>query len=388
MGQPSRSQTLTEVSTLFGKLGLLGFGGPIAVMGMMEEEACRKRAWVTPAQFAEIYAVCKILPGPVATQMAIYLGSIRGGLSGGLVAGVSFILPSFLIVLVLSVFYVQASAIPAVGPALVGLQASALTVILLSTWQLYKPHRRDLRAWVIVMLTGAVVAIRPSWEPLLILGFGISGAFIFRKMSGARAAAIAAPLALVSAHAQAAALTMPPTSLLLQLFWTFFKAGAFVFGTGLAIVPVLEGDVVLKYHWLTHAQFMDGLAIGQVTPGPVVITSTFIGYQTAGLIGALVATFGIFFPAFVNVLFLVPRIWKKFSGTPAAKGFTAFALPAVVGGIVGTTLKLSVIVLDSPIPLGIFCASFFAALAFSPPAWLLIPLSGVVAGVVGTFFSS
>jgi chromate transporter len=353
---------MKELVLVFFRLGWLGFGGPIATIAMMEEETRRRRGWLDQARFTEVYAICKMLPGPVATQVAIYLGYIRKGRLGGLVAGLLFILPSFLIVLGLSALYSRRGAGPGETGAFEALQAAALAVIVTSTLQLARPIWKNWKWIVTAIASGWIVWSFPLWEPLVILGSGLGGAL-----------AVARPR------------TRPigdSGTVLLDLFWVCFKAGAFVFGTGLAIIPLLEGDVVRRQHWLTHSEFMDGLAIGQVTPGPVVITVTFIGYRVAGLPGALLATLGIFLPCFLNILYIVPVLWKRVSGTPAAAAFTAWALPAVVGGIFATSGRLAHATLHSWTLAGLFAASLALSLRFKPPAWLLIPGAGVVGALL------
>lgn len=374
-----------EIGSVFLRLGAFGFGGPIATMAMMEQEAVRRRSWVTPSEFAEIYAVCKVLPGPVSTQMAIYLGMKRAGNAmGGVLAGVLFVLPSFLMVLGLSAIYRYSGAVGRAGAFLSGLQAAALAVILLSVWTLGKPYRRDVRAWGICAASAGIVSARPGWEPLVILSAGLAGAFWRSRKVGAPTAG--------ATRLRSVAWVLPAGSWLaakgsvplwVQLFWVCFKAGAFVFGTGLAIVPVLEAEAVDKHGWLTHSQFMDGLALGQVTPGPVVITSTFIGFLAGGFPGAFAATAGMFLPSFVNVLFLVPRVWRRFSGTPAAAGFTAFAIPAVIGGILGTMVQLSTLALDSWVASSLFAATLAIAALRRPPVWALLPAMGAAGGLIG-----
>lgn len=353
---------MNEIARIFLKLGFFGFGGPIATMAMMEEEVSRKRQWLSASQFAEIYAVCKVLPGPAATQMAIYLGYLRGKKLGGLLAGLLFIGPSFLIVLAISAYYAKMMVSSGQAHFLTGMQVGALVVILLSTLQLAQPFKTKWNAWVIAMISAAVVAIRPGLEPIVILAFGLGGIWLGK----------------IDTNRGAKDSKAREVGSLLALSWVCFKAGAFVFGTGLAIVPVLEADVVTKYHWLTHSQFMDGLSIGQVTPGPVVITATFIGYQVSGVLGACIATAMIFMPAFINILFIVPHIWKKVSGTPAAKRFTSGAIPAVIGGIAGTTLKLGILTIHGPFLLGLFLGALALNVRFKIPAWTMIPVCGLV----------
>ncbi|MBY0472535.1 chromate transporter [bacterium] len=344
-------KALREILRIFLRLGLLGFGGPVAVIAMMEEEVSRRRKWVSASRFSEMYAVCKMLPGPVATQMAIYLGYTKAGIRGGLTAGIFFILPSFLLVLGLSYFYVRSPSLSQLDYLFLAMQAAALGVILQSLFQMAKPYKKEVGAWFIMASAALITGFYPGYEPWVILICGISGALFASK--------IRSPFSLA------------------ELFWVCFKAGAFVFGTGLAVVPVLEADVVLKYGWLTHKEFLDGLVMGQITPGPVVITATFLGYKSMGFEGALVATFAIFLPAFINILFLVPRIWARFSGTAAAKGFVSWAIPAVIGGIAGTLTQLVGKSLTAPTYIGIFLISTIAGIRFGMPAWALIPVAGL-----------
>lgn len=403
MGLPDRPQAVmgaavagsaTEIAQVFVRVGMFGFGGPVAVMAMMEEEVVRRRAWLTAEAFGEVYSICKLLPGPVAAQMAIFLGRVRGGNLGGIVAGACYIGPAFVMVLALSFLYADTSLVRDAGAALIGLQAGALAVILLSTWGLARPYRRVTRAWVIVALSAAVVAWRPALEPLVILGSGAIGVFGARRAARSSrlpvltlGSILAVGAALLSRAARAAgwaaAVAWPADpSVLGKLFWMCFKAGFLVFGTGLAVVPMLEGDSVSRFHWLSHSQFMDGLAIGQVTPGPIVITATFVGYLAAKLPGALAATAGMFLPSFINVLILVPRIWSRWSGTASARAFTDWAMPAVIGGILGTTIKLGTLALTGPAPIALFLAALAIGAWRRPPAWLLIPGAGVAGAIL------
>jgi len=334
-------------------------------MAMMEEETCRKRQWVPVDRFVEIYTLCKILPGPVATQMAIYLGLIRGGTLGGLLAGVLFILPSFFIVLGLSWVYVSTGFIQKASGVLFGMQAAALAVIMVSTLQLSRPYKSIPRAWVVGAIALLITLVQPSIEPLVILASGLIGVATvkgwFRRQPAREAGTLVA------------------------LFLTCLKSGALVFGTGLAVVPMLAHDVVTRYQWLTQTEFMDGLAIGQITPGPVVITSTFIGFKVAGLAGAVAATSGIFMPAFFNVLVLVPRFWGKVSGTPGAQAFANWAIPAVIGGIWGTTARLGIGTVDSWSGVTCFVAALSFGLVLKIPSWLIIPGVGLLWGLVTAF---
>jgi chromate transporter len=368
------------------RLGCLGFGGPAAAMAMIEEECSRKREWLSRERFSHLLTICKLFPGPVATQMMIAIGSIRHGVAGGVVGGLLFILPAFILVLGMGAWYQNsAEVISKAGLLWSGLQTGAIAVILASVVQLARPYRQSRRAWAIGLISAGVVAIRPQIEPALILGFGLLSYAGFRlARSGARLHAFGwALLGLADEQLRQKAL---------QIFWICFKAGAFVFGTGLAVVPVLEGDFVGRMGWLTHAQFMDGLAVGQITPGPVTITATFLGFQVMGLVGALVATAGVFSAAFVNGLFVIPRVWghleKRAAAGPAA--FVAGAVPAVVGGVFGTGTRLAIQTGHSAgaqagVLAVVLAASLVAQFRYRVPAWAVIPGAGVLAWVLKNF---
>lgn len=380
---------MSEIFRVFLRLGCLGFGGPLAVMGMMEEEFCSRRKWLSTRQFSQVYALLKIMPGPITTQMAVYLGHLRGGRWGGLLAGLSFILPAFLLLLFMSFFYVQAGQKwELVQEIIFGLQAAALVAILFSTIQLARPYWTVKSAWILACISCSLVFFIPRWEPVVILSAGLIGAYgaIRRTVPPGKTEKRVRPPRmyeiLPNFMAFAGGISAAKIQLL-QIFWTCFKAGAFVFGTGLAIVPILEADVVGQFHWLTQREFLDGLTMGQITPGPVVITATFIGYKTAGLLGAGVATLGIFLPSFVNVLWIFPKISNRLSGTLGAQGFAWYAIPAVIGGILAATLRLGLGVLSSSWGARvIFGLVFGLAIRFKLPAWLVILIGGSLGAVI------
>ena len=360
-----------ELIKVFLRLGLLGFGGPIAVIAMIEDEVVRKRKWLSDQSFSENYAICKLLPGPLSTQMAISVGRVHAGVWGGIVAGLCFILPSFLMMLGMSVWYVRTGMSASMESFLQGIQCSALSIILVSGWHLTRSFRKNTALIGVAVCSAAVVYVAPSFEPAVILFFGIWGASRVNR-SARLLQWNGFPLVW---GAGIFAFSMSP---LFKVFWVCFKAAAFVFGTGLAVLPVLQEDGVNYYHWLTHSQFMDGLAFGQLTPGPLVITSTFMGYMAAGLGGAFAATLGMFLPSFINVLVLVPRVWKRFAGTAGAREFSIWAIPAVVGGVFATLAHLGNATLHAPLSWVLFLLTGVISLWKNPPAWLLIPSAGVI----------
>jgi len=368
---------MRELVRLFFRLGWLGFGGPIAVLGMLEDEVVQKRRWLSRSDFDQIVATCKLLPGPVSLQAILFIGYLRAGRLGGLISGTLFILPAFLLVLALSALYVRAGQLgwqTKLAPLLEGLQLGALAVIALSAHQLAKPYLRNPQAWVIGLISGCAIGFAPAWEPIVLITAGAFGAWIASSRATARSVIWVAPVAVFGMGTAGAlgAGTLP------ILAWTCFKAGALVFGTGLAIVPLLEADFVQRLGWLTHSQFMDGLAMGQITPGPVVITATFIGYLVSGTPGAVIATMAIFLPSFFNILVWVPHVWKRLGKTPAALGFVAWAIPAVIGGIVASAIRLGAISIGSPLEAAILLIAIAVGWKWKPPVWALIFATGAI----------
>ncbi len=370
---------LKEIVFEFMRLGVLGFGGPIAVIAMMEEEFSRKKKWVSREKFLETFTLCKVLPGPTATQMAISIGRIYEGRLGGVLAGVSFILPAFFLVLGISYFYLQKSVYQKFACFLPGMQVGALAVIFQSVLQFSRPYQRKIKAYGIAGVSGLLVLFFPAWEPLIILGAGLLGVLILKRKKLVLIMMFVF-VGATRAFASEFSRVLLPGKVLISLFWVCFKAGAFVFGTGLAIVPVLEADVVQNFHWLTHSEFMDALAIGQITPGPVVIAATFIGYKVAGLLGACVATFAIFAPCFFIILVFIPLLKSHFLGTKVGslKQFSEWAIPSVIGCILGVSVHLAVTTLHAPSFICLFILLFLGGLFFKIPSWAVILGAGVV----------
>jgi chromate transporter len=350
---------MLKLIAIYLRFGVLGFGGPFALVAMMQEELVEKRRWIPQEKFLQAFSMIKVLPGATATQLAIYIAHYRAGRLGGALAGVAFILPSALAVLLLSIFYVKANQTAHLSALFQGMQIGALVVIADSVVKMAKPYWRSRRAAAIATVAGAMIFWDAGLEPFLIMGFGLIG--ILKPASRARAIGLAPALA--------------PT---MKLALICLKTGFLVFGTGLAIIPVLEADIVTKQHWLTHAEFLDGLALGQITPGPVSTTATFIGYKVAGLAGAFWATVAIFTSAFFNILVLLPLVEHRLKGSPKLKAFTDWAFPAVIGGIAATSLSLGLSTVTTA-PLLFFLLLFVGVLfKWHPPAWAFIPLSGVV----------
>lgn len=374
MENPSRFRA---VLLSFARIGFMGFGGPFAAIGMMEEEFVRKREWVAPSRFAEIYAVCKLLPGPIGPQVAIAVGKECSGVRGGIAAGLAFILPSFLFVVAIAALYSSGHAIPKQDRLLHGVQLGALSVVFATSFQLFRPSIRLPRAWALATLNAVLTYLHPAMEPIYILATGLFGVLISRDTSNqVRTEKSPKVLHVGTALALSGAALGQPA--LFQLFWTCFKSSAFVFGTGLAILPLLENDFVNRLHWITHAQFMDSIAVGQVTPGPFTISVAFIGYLVSGWVGACVASLGMFLPSFINVLILLPRVWDRFKRSSSSGVFVEWAVPAVVGCIFAAAIRLTRMSVDQPVE-GLWVLVGVVALAWKRvPSWALLLVSGLL----------
>lgn len=300
------SHELRSLAILFLKLGLTAFGGPAAHVAMMEEEVVRRRQWMDQETFLDLLGTCNLLPGPNSTEMAIHIGHVRAGWQGLVVAGLCFILPAALVTLALAWSYVHFGRLPQVHDLMSGIKPVVLAVVAQAVWNL---GRGALKTPILGGLGLAVVALSflGIQEALLILGTGA----VALALRGVRPGEEARSLAVVALPAAVSA-TVPFS--LGGLFWVFLKAGATLFGSGYVLLAFLRTDLVHRLGWLTEAQLLDAVSVGQVTPGPVFTTATFIGYLLGSWQGAVVATVGIFLPAFLLVGlsgFFVPRIRRS-----------------------------------------------------------------------------
>lgn len=324
--------TLREVALLFLKLGVVGFGGPAAHIALMHEDVVRRRRWVSEAEFLDLVGATNLIPGPNSTELAIHLGYRRAGWPGLVAAGGCFILPAFLAVLGCAWAYVRYGSLPQVAAALYGAKPAIVAVVAVALWGL---GRAALKDGLTLGLAGAVLVLwlRGAHELALLFGAGIV-AMAARGRTGGLVALL--PLA---APAVAAAPTAVPFQLG-TLFFTFLKIGSVLFGSGYVLLAFLHADFVVRLGWLSDGQLLDAVAVGQVTPGPVFTTATFVGYLLGGLPGAAVATAGIFLPAFVFVAVthpLVPRMRRfKF-----ASGFLDGVNAASWALMAGVSLRLA-----------------------------------------------
>ncbi len=337
--EPVAYTLLQMVGYMLG-LGTWGFGGPVALVGYMHRDLVERRKWISEAEYKEGLTLAQIMPGPLAAQLAIYLGYVHYGNFGATLVGVAFVLPSFLMVLALGWAYQRYGGLPWMQAVFYGVGASVIGIIAVSAYRLtHKTVGRDWLLWLIFLTSAAATVITESESVLLFIAAGLIGWLAkappgwFRR-SGAISAALSLPLLA----------TVPPSQTadgerLWQIFLFFAKAGAFVFGSGLAIVPFLYGGVVKEYGWLDDQQFLDAVAVAMITPGPGVITVGFIGYLVAGLPGAAVAAFATFLPCYLLTILPAPY-FRKHGKRPGIVAFVDGVTAAAVGAIAGAVVVL------------------------------------------------
>ena len=309
---PSRREALRELAVLFLRLGTLAMGGPAAHIAMMEDEVVRRRRWMTHERFLDMLGVCNLIPGPNSTEMAIHIGQLRAGFAGLVVAGACFIIPAAAIVLAIAWMYVRFGTMPQAVGLLYGVKPVIIAVVLQALWGLGRTaiKSRILAALAIVALIASFLDVN---DMIVLLGGGLVMLAIraVEDRAAARATLAAIPVAARASGAKGAALAAAAVAVpfsLTTLFLFFLKVGAVLFGSGYVLLAFLRTDLVDRLHWLTEAQLLDAVAVGQVTPGPVFTTATFIGYILGGFRGAIVATIGIFLPSFFFVSISGPLI--------------------------------------------------------------------------------
>jgi len=314
-------------------LGTVGFGGPIALAGHMQENLVDERGWISKEDYLEGLALAQLAPGPLAAQLAIYLGYIRAGMPGATAVGVAFVLPSFLMVLALSAAYVRFDGLPWMQGMFYGIGAAVIGIITRSAFKLTKlTLGKDKLLWGIFTM----LAVSTAWTSheiiwLFLLGGVVSVLVKAYPMRMQTRSVI--PLLFTFG-------TFGVNGTLAQIFLYFAKAGMFVFGSGLAVVPFLYGGVVQGHHWLTDHQFVDAVAVAMITPGPVVITVAFIGFIVAGVPGATAAALGIFLPVYLVVVLLAPS-YKRWAKNPQLNAFVRGVTAAATGAIAGAVIVLA-----------------------------------------------
>ncbi len=326
-----------ELVRYYLRLGALGFGGPVALCGQMEKELVAERQWLTKEEFRDGIAVCQSLPGPLAIQVGIYVSYLRGGFWGAWAGGWAFILPNFLIVSTMGALYVHFGGLSPVRAIFYGVSPAVIALILHSCYRLAKLGMEDLAQWVIAGVCLAVTVALQAEVALLFIVSGIIGILYYGTLF--RAGHIPSLPLLAAVPLGAGDLGGMSGSMLGKLLVFFLKAGSLTFGSGLVIVPFLEKGLVQQTGWLDERQFLIAVAMGMLSPGPVVITATFVGYLVAGFWGSLVSTVGIFLPSFLFVLIVAP-ILIRHRANRDVQGFVKGAYAAAIGTILGASILL------------------------------------------------
>jgi chromate transporter len=332
--------TLRDLTLYFLWLGTFGFGGPIALAGYMQQHLVEERRWFTKEDYVEGLALAQLAPGPLAAQLAIYLGWVRGGVFGATLIGVAFVLPSFFMVLALAAIYLQLGGLTWMRAAFYGIGAAVIAIMGRSAYKLMKMTlARNYLLWFLFGVSAVVTAWTQSEIAWLFIASGVIAVLViappkFGSKVPMLSAALPLPLWSISGLTGAAS-----GATLGTIAWYFAEAGAFVFGSGLAIVPFLHGGVVERFHWLSDQQFLDAVAVAMITPGPVVITVAFIGFLVAGPVGASIAALAVFLPCYLFTIIPAPY-FRRFSKNASIKAFVDGVTAAATGAIAGATFVL------------------------------------------------
>src|SRR5438552_8361831 len=345
----TRRVPIRELVKYYLRLGLIGFGDPIELDGQIEREMVGERKWLTKDEMREGIAVCQSLPGPLAIQVGIWISYIRGGFWGAWAGGWAFILPNFIIVATLGALYVRFEGLPAVAAIFYGVSPAVIALILHSCCRLTKLGMKDWIEWALAAAAFAITVAVQAEVALVFVACGVVGLLYYGSLFRARGAGSTTSSLLIGLPLVAAGSGAPTLGALLGKLLTFFlKAGSLTFGSGLVIVPFLEKGLVQQTGWLNEREFLVAVAMGMISPGPVVITATFVGYLVAarragsllgGLWGSLASTIGIFLPSFLLILIVAP-ILVRYRQTPNVQGFINGAYAAAIGTILGACLLL------------------------------------------------
>jgi len=329
--------TIWQFLLYFLRLGTFGFGGPIALAGYMQRDLVEERRWISKQDYLEGLALAQLMPGPLAAQLAMYLGWVRARVLGASLVAFFFVFPSWLMVLALSLLYVRYGGLAWMQGAFYGIGAAVIAIIARSVVKLVRMTvQKDKLLWGIFVVMTVVTAVTASEIVWLFLACGALTVLVKappRLRAGTSAGGLAPAWLLTGLYGAA------PLGTVGTVFLYFAAAGSFVFGSGLAIIPFLHGGVVEKYHWLTERQFLDAVAVAMITPGPVVITVAFIGFLVAGLGGAAAAAVGVFFPCYLMVVLPAPY-YRRFARNRQIKAFVTGVTSAATGAIAGAAIVL------------------------------------------------
>ncbi len=352
MSREKLDYTLADLIKYFLKLGTIGFGGPVALVGYMHRDLVENKKWINDSDFKEGLALSQLAPGPLAAQLGIYIGFVHFGLLGATLSGLAFVIPSFIMVVLLGIAYQAYGGLPWMQAIFYGISAAVIGIIVLSSYKLTVKSiskfeiaaiKSNWLLWIFYITAIILTAVTQKEELLLFVALGFIYMIVKAPPEWIKRPKTASLFLFTSVG-----FTTIDLGKLGELAWFFIKAGAFVFGSGLAIVPFLHSGVVVEHHWLTENQFVDAVAVAMITPGPVVITVGFIGYLISGFTGACIAALGVFLPCYLFTVILAPY-FKKISQNKSIKAFVDGITAGVIGALVGAVIVIAIrTIIDIP----------------------------------------
>jgi chromate transporter len=360
---------LAKFALYFLKLGCFGFGGPIALVGHMQKDLVEERKWIGQEDYLNGLAFSQLAPGPLAAQLAMYLGFVRAGFVGATIVGAAFILPSFLMVLAIGKAYVSFGGTRIISALFYGIGAAVIAIIARSAIKLIKTSvKKDKLLWAVFLVLAVSTAVTEKEIVWLFLAGGLL--VMIAKTDFSAWKQQASIFSFVPSVTGILSTTGP-------LFVFFLKSSLFVFGSGLAIVPFLHGGVVQEHRWLTETQFLDAVAVAMITPGPVVITVAFIGYLVSGITGACAAAVGVFLPVYLFVVIVGP-FYKRFSGNTQVRAFVQGVTAAATGAIAGAVVVLGKHSIQDYWTVGIALTTLLVLMRWKIPEPLIIGVAGLL----------
>jgi chromate transporter len=364
--------SLRDLVFYYLRLGALGFGGPVALCGQMERELVQERKWLSRDEMRDGIAVCQSLPGPLAIQVGIFVSYLRGGFWGAWAGGWAFILPNFIIVCALGALYVHFSGLPILTSIFYGVSPAVIALILHSCYRLAKLGMEDWLQWAVAGACFFVTIALQAEVAVLFVASGLVGVLYYGSLFRRSPPSATDVVGGVAGIGKVAGFPM-----LGKLLLFFLKAGSLTFGSGLVIVPFLEKGLVQNTGWLNERQFLVAVAIGMISPGPVVITATFVGYLVAGFWGATVSTIGIFLPSFLFVLLVAPSLIRH-RAQPDVRGFVKGAYAAAIGTILGASVLLGKIAVGDWLTALIAIASLLVLFRWKVSNPMLVAATAIV----------
>jgi len=368
--QPS----LARLAAYFLRLGTIGFGGPIALVSYMKTDLVDKLRWFSQEEYDDGFAFSQAAPGPIAPQLAMYLAFLRFGVLGATLVVVAFIFTPFMLVVILSFLYVQYGQMGWIQSLLLGMSPAVVAIVIHATWKLGKGMLKTLHSLIIAVIAFVLAAVFRIEISFIIIGAGLLGiAYVGMKSGRLLGTFIFSPAVLVQS-------TVQPVSewgncLLVKLSLFFFKAGALTFGSGYVVVAFLQQGVVEQYHWLTMREFLDGVAIGQITPGPVVIAAAFVGYLTHGVAGSLVSIVSVLLPIYLITIVGSPLL-RRYRTNPYVQAFICNANAAALGTIVSVAYTMALGAVSDWVSAGIMIASLGVLVRWDTPSVVIIAMAG------------